>query len=200
MSKYDSETFEVFCFFSKTDLSLKSSRDFFNIFLSDFISEFDLHFKQKGFYKNPNVLYTKPVRQTNLKKDLLNHTYKEIKGITESQTYIFDKDWNKENPPKILVVIAELEERYKKLGLNSFFISAINNQMNGKEYEFYKSNFDKLNGIKGGIIKRTKYNIDKTYVEWSYKNFPIEIERNGIENWNPGFDTMFEKNTFANNV
>jgi hypothetical protein len=194
---YKKARYFIGCFFSESSLFETTCVNNFDKSIASIISMSDLKFKLEGirYIKGLNI---KKIRKSNIVlKPILNMVEKS-EPCEMLSIYISDDDYNKANSPQLMINLhASLKGLIScdNITLKTFLIVAIRKD---QEIDFLKIRsiftqaFIDNKGIVGGIFKNSSYILSgDTYIEWAYRNFPIQIQKMGLSNWNPGFDEIF---------
>lgn len=196
----------IACFYLKHDILADSSYLKLESELSDILKDINVSLKQEAFtYHDDDV---KKIRRVNIKEKPISSILEKSTPFEKIGIYFSDENWKWMNVPDLLVNLHLTKESMVKTEtLYGFFIIGINKRLTfNLEHTLtkIKSLYNSIDGIGGGnfnnqeyVFRRTKStnkeydSFDSTSIKWAFNNFSHHVEKDGINNWKPGFDNKW---------
>lgn len=202
----DQDKYFIACFYLKNDIIDDLSYLKIESELSDILKDIDVSLKQEAFtYHDDDV---KKIRRVNIKEKPITSILEKTTPFEKIGIYISDEDRKLMNAPNLIVNLhLTKESMVKNEKIHGFFIIGISKSLNfdiERALTQIKSMYKSIDGIGGGnfnnqeyVFKRTKstnkeyHFFDSTSIRWAFNNFTHDVEKDGINNWKPGFDNKW---------
>jgi len=194
---YKSARYYIGCFFSELSILENNCIDNFDRTIASISSMSPLRLKQESMKYGQGLNIIK-IRKSKMTPRPISNIVQRSIPFEELSIWISDDMFSKVNSPQVMINFhTSLKGLFSSdnVLIKTFLIIGIRKD---QEYDFSKirdlihQSYKDNKGIRGGIFLDSSYVLQgDTYIEWAYRNFPIQIKKTGLSNWNPGFDEIF---------